>query len=331
MSLIDKWNELLAHENGFYIFGASTVAQRIFSFFQQLNRTNQILGFLVSDTTRNPAVLFDKPVISYKDATNKSICVLVTVSKIYHNDVFDELRRTGYQNLCEAHPFFSMDFSSINLPQQPCNESLISAIDLEKNIRALLSVRNPAFTDDLFYQSYPVLNWPGERPTDARFHLYDLNQYLTAESLVLDIGSNLGFFDLTVAPYVKNVLGIEYDQTLVTIAKKVSDWQKIQNVQFLCTDYNEWIKENNNTYNVIFSFAVHIWLDVSPADYSKQLFSITEPGGYLLFESQTIETDKMFFAFCNHFILQGYKKLWERPIRDDNHTNRTIVLFQKPQ
>ncbi|MBE5900458.1 MAG: class I SAM-dependent methyltransferase [Lachnospiraceae bacterium] len=331
MSLIDEWNELLLREKNFYIFGASAVAERIFSFFKQLDRTDQILGFLVSDTSQNPAMLFDKPVVFYKDVTDKATCVLITVSKVYHSDVFDELKRTGFSNLCEAHPFFSMDFSPAAVSTATSSEGLLSVEDLEKNVRTLLSVRNPAFSDALFYQSYPALGWFGDRPTDERFQIYGLDQYLSSEYSILDIGSNLGFFDLTVAPYVKNVLGIEFDPTLVTIAEKVSDWQKIRNVQFLCADYNEWIQETPDTYDVIFSFAVHIWLDVSPADYSKQLFSITAPGGYLLFESQTIETDKKFSDFCNHFVVQGYEKIWERTIRDDGRTNRIIVLFQKPQ
>jgi len=116
--------------------------------------------------------------------------------------------------------------------------------------------------------------------------------------------------------------------TLSTIAKEVSKWENIKNVDFICSDYNTWFTTNHATFDVIFSFAVHIWLNVTPEVYSKQLRSILNPNGYLLFESQTLETDKMFDAFCEAFEENGFSKRSEHLLCDDGQTNRKLVIFQ---
>lgn len=181
-----------------------------------------------------------------------------------------------------------------------------------------------------FYQSFPMLDIKGQRPTDIRIKEYGINDYLTKDKDVLDIGCNCGFLDMTIAESVKSVTGIEYNKYLVKIANKASKYLNIENVKFIATDYNKWEKKEQSTYDMIFSFAVHYWLKVNPKSYSKRLYELLNPNGYLFFESQNIETvDAEFEEYYNEFINLGMKLEKDGVIKDDGSIKRRYLVFKK--
>lgn len=63
---------------------------------------------------------------------------------------------------------------------------------------------------------------------------------------------------------VNEILGIEYNEKLVEIAQDTAKLLKVENVEFVNADYNEWQKNNSKKFDVILAFAVHIWLNIEP-------------------------------------------------------------------
>lgn len=107
---------------------------------------------------------------------------------------------------------------------------------LKAEITNLLG-KNQDFGRGNFYQSLPILNIVGQRDTAERIKLYGLNEIISSEKDVLDIGCNIGFFDLAIAPQVKSIDGIEYNSALVEIGKCVKKYLNYDNVEFLCMDF----------------------------------------------------------------------------------------------
>ena len=178
---------------------------------------------------------------------------------------------------------------------------------------------------EYFYQSFPMLNIKGARPTDERIQLYGLYDILGKSMNVLDIGCNTGFFDMTIADCVNSITGIEYDKDFADIAKGTAEILELGNVTFINADANEWLKSNlHNKYSLILSFAVHGWMGITAEDYAQIISELLEPGGYLLFESHWLADGEEFSA---EFMKHNMKRL--RGGLSGGH--RIWALFQKAQ
>ena len=188
---------------------------------------------------------------------------------------------------------------------------------------------NQAFGEDGFYQSFPRLLLKGMRPTDRRIETYGLAQYLSKDAEVLDIGANTGFLDMEIAPQCKSVLGVEYNEKLVSIADTARKMLEIKNVTFTCADYSKWKKANNRRFNVIFSFAVHIWLGIAPEMYAEDICDLLEENGIFLFESHNIKNDKMHKVYGEAFRNKGLEEIATGYIMDDGLQERKYRIFRK--
>jgi len=78
--------------------------------------------------------------------------------------------------------------------------------------------RNP-YSDNYFYQGLERIGLHGGKPSEARLAKYGISDLLTTDLQVLDIGSNCGFWALSIAPFVKHVDGGE----ALTISTSVGD------------------------------------------------------------------------------------------------------------
>ena len=181
-----------------------------------------------------------------------------------------------------------------------------------------------------FYQSFPMLNIGGVRHTDIRIQAYKIYDFITESMNVLDIGCNVGFFDMTIADRVKSITGIEYDESCVKIANDTAGLLGLDNVKFLQADFNEWVKNNSEQYDLVLSFAVHHWLNAEPDSYALCISELLSPGGCLLFESHNLagiglEDEAFFSAFLNH----GFTLCDEGTVKDDGNLLRKWALFRK--
>ena len=104
--------------------------------------------------------------------------------------------------------------------------------------RILLSQKQQFGRGD-FYQSFNQLNIRGQRPTNYRIEKYNLSKYIDKNKTILDIGNNVGFFDLTIANKVKSITGIEYNESLSFIANLTKKFLDVKNVNFINGDFNK--------------------------------------------------------------------------------------------
>lgn len=180
------------------------------------------------------------------------------------------------------------------------------------------------------YQSFPMMNIEGQRPTDVRIDEYRIKEVLTKDMNVLDIGCNIGFFDMSIADCVRSVTGVEYNAKLVDIANNAANMLEIDNVSFEAGDFNEWYKRNDEKFDVVLSFAVHYWLKVTPQSYAEIIASLLKSNGYLFFESQNINTvDTEFDDFIIELKNKGLKECYEGIIKDDGIIQRRWIVLKK--
>lgn len=337
MTLREEFVEMMSGVNNVYIFGTSCVADRLYKLIKEYDgNDNRVLGFVVSEARFCKQ---DKP----KDVTivgnglDLSIPVLVTVNRVYHPDVFTLLEKMGSKAI-EAHKFFMLELSNkdeISEANFLCgnegDNSTLTKCELACRARLLelYSKNCQAFGANRFYQSFPRLQIKGERPTDVRLEKYGLEKYLSREVDVLDIGANDGFIDMEISSKVRSVLGIEYNEKLVEIARTAKEMLKIENADFICDDYNHWKIGNRRKYDIIFSFAIHIWIGTSPEEYANDIFQLLNNNGIFFFESQTLENDVKYVDYCCAFENLGLEKIREDYIMDDGKTNRKFIIYRK--
>lgn len=334
----DEFRRLLSSMNQFYIFGAGEAAKKLFFLISNEGGIDKFLGFLVSSKKENPDTIENYQVYDFcKVEIADNVDVVVSVSEVYHPEVFLALKEKGVHKIISGLKYCSLNL--VRKEYKSGEEGMDHSVDIklsEKEIQFRNEILDDlrkmdlAFGGNLFYQSFMRLGIKGLRKSDIRLKTYNLRQYVNADFTVLDIGCNCGFLDIQLSDSVKSILGIEYNEELVKVGRKTLNFLKKSNVAFVCADYNKWQKENKINYDLILSFAVHIWLDVSPYDYAEQLYNMMNDGGYLLFESQTYPSDqKMFESYLSEFTKRGLKIVQDAFICDDGETNRRWVMFKK--
>lgn len=341
MSYLKEFEDILAAYDKLYLFGAGQVATRLYELIVDHDgNAERIQGIVVSKNEYlDSACIKHDNMYVLDDIENLDIPFFVTVNRVYHPEVFELLQNKGAK-IIEGHKFFMLEK---NYTQAVVNNlsKILALSEVEKagltdkeltcreKIIQLRIGNSQAFGEDGFYQSFPRLRLNGMRPTDKRIEKYGLAEYLSKEADVLDIGSNAGFLDMEIAPKCKSVLGVEYNAKLVDVANTAKDILKISNAQFICDDYSNWKKENKRRFNVIFSFAVHVWLGVLPEVYAENICSLLENDGIFLFESHVLQTDKYYDAYCNSFKNQGLVEIAAGYIMDDGVTERKYTIFRK--
>ncbi len=138
-----------------------------------------------------------------------------------------------------------------------------------------------------FYQGWKSIGITGNRETNLRYDLYEMDKYLKPNQFALDIGANAGFFALKVAPRVKHVDAVEWNPYQCDIGREVAAYLKQTNITFTSGDFQNFVPAH--LYNIIFSFANHHTDDggMRPQmfEYLKNLHQLLAADGILLFES----------------------------------------------
>ena len=203
-------------------------------------------------------------------------------------------------------------------------------LNFKNKIYKILNSEKQQFGRGSFYQSFDELNIKGQRPTNYRIERYNLKKYLDKNKTILDIGNNVGFFDLTIASMVKSIIGIEYNKSLSVIANMTKEFLCINNVNFISGDFN---KTNfNEKFDIIFSFAVNYWLGHNAEYHSKTIYNLLNSGGIVIIESQDInsEVDRDFDSkYIVDFYKNRFKILEYGRIKDDNIIERSFFICQK--
>lgn len=322
-----------------YIFGVSSVAKRIYDLLGEYGKNIIIEGFIVSHKNENDVLFQEEKIFEITEVDSLNTPILVSVSKVYHPEVFQALDKQGFSNVIEAHRFFNMPIrnKSVFANFEKCKDLSVSGscesekiIHTQNTLKRMLHEYNQAFGGNQFYQSFEKIGIAGNRPSEYRIKKYGLRDFLLPSSRVLDIGCNTGFLDLSLSEACAEILGIEYNNTLVDIGKCAAAGLGIKNVRFECDDYKAWYRKNGEEkFDVIFSFAVHIWLNISPDEYAKEIYELLDANGYFIFESQDMAHDKGYELFCREFSHIGLTKVREDSMKDDGQIERHFSVFRK--
>ncbi len=336
-----EWESILAQPN-LYIYGAAITASKLYDFIVQMGYKENIGGFLVTDGEKNVQKLCGLPVNDVHNFSDKSACVLVPHMGVYKEQICSLLESLSFNHVYlvgQLRAKTAMEERKESIPEQEeigweeynskSEEEKEKDAGIREQILQMLKEGQPDFGSIVPYQSLELIGLKGMRPTAYRIKEYGLDRILRGQDDVLDIGCNSGFLDISISQRVRSVTGIEYDGSLVKIAKLAADYLKAENCTFINSDFYEWYKDTETSYNVIFSFAIHHWLNLTPQEYVEALDRMLRTNGHICFESHIYGEDVEFDMCCEEFRKRGYSVLCEKGMNDDGVQNRQYVLLKK--
>ena len=340
MNGIEEFKKLLEKSDNYYIFGNGSVGNRLLLLMKEYGFKNKFKGFIVSNSelyndSSEKYNLYDFRSFEFLEEGCENV-VLMSVSETYHPDVY-EICRSRFDCVIDAIKYYSLEFSESDNKVFPLTkieyDRTVVLDDDKKRIRDKIVEdyfsKNNAFGEKEFYQRYPSLGIPGTRPTEVRLEYYGLVDVLSIEQNILDIGCNCGFFDMEISKHVNSITALEYDSSMSEFSARTAALLGIFNIDFIPGDFNQWYLENNCSFDVILSFAVHIWIGMDPETYADAICGMMSSGGFLLFESQDYRNDKKFDEFCDAFSRRGLSIKNDGFMVDDGIHERKFVCFSK--
>ncbi|HBK46238.1 MAG TPA: hypothetical protein DDZ67_07360 [Xanthomonadaceae bacterium] len=201
-----------------------------------------------------------------------------------------------------------------------------------QTLQARIASEPQEFGRGQLYQGHEAWGVPGQRPTLARLGQYGIESWLPSGARVLDIGCNIGMFGLTLSPAIASYQGFDHNPSLIEIARLMAKVRKIDNCRFDCMEFSEFATHRQEqAFDVILSFAVHVWIGLPIAEYAALLHGLLAPGGRLVLESNNLASnDKEFFANIRHFTDAGLQITARGLLRDDGIIERGFYVLQRP-
>lgn len=325
----NEWDTILSQD--IYVYGAAKTAERIYNFLSE--RGGRVKGFLVTEGKDNPLQLLGLPVEDIHIFKNKEACILVPHMGTYKEEIARLLESLGFMNVHLTAQLMARTMLEENKDHAPslnvCEDKNDRHSGIRKQVLDILHEGLPDFGGVMPYQSLEMIGLKGGRPTEKRMEEYGLKEILRPEDDVLDIGCNSGFFDILVAQFVHSVTGVEYDKSLVRVGELVRDYLEVPNCAFYNGDFKDWYKQTNMKFDVIFSFAIHHWLNLSPEEYVTILDGLLREEGYICFESHIYGMDEEANVCRQKLREMGYQIMCDKRISDGASEEREYILFKK--
>lgn len=344
MEIIKEWEKIFKDNSVIYIYGALLNAERLYRVALKTGVVTQIAGFAVTHKEGNPSNKFGLPVVEVAELNNADVFLLVPQQGVAKKEISLLLDKMG-KNYCYAAKYLKIlnENNSLHDDEWKKTEIQVKRLDYEKTQRErekdknicgkileILKDGNPDFGGDEAYQSLEQIGLKGFRPTLYRINKYGLKKYLEKDKTVLDIGCNTGFIDLSISSFVKKITGVEYDKSLIIVANLAKDYLNIKNVEFLCNDFEKWYLENSKeSFDIIFSFAVHHWLNIDFYQYIDIIDGLLNINGIVCFESQSYDPDTEFDLCIELLLKKDYLVQDKGTIIDDGTTMRKFYILQK--
>lgn len=200
--------------------------------------------------------------------------------------------------------------------------------DIRAELRGLLPPGVTLHGRGDVYQSLEPLLVAGQRPTARRFEAYGLASLLQPDDAVLDIGCNCGFLALTAAAHVRRVHGIDAAPHFIAMAHIAQRELGRTHCRFEVCKLEDFVPAE--PFDVVFSFAVHHWLDLPLPEYAAKLRSLLRPGGALLLESHDLGThDRDWEEKLAVFLAAGFEIVRRGSLCDDGLLAREHVLLRR--
>lgn len=344
--LLKEWQRVVGNKN-FFVYGAGKTAERVYEELTKYGLQNRLTGFVVTDKSQNPEAVCGKQVYQIDEITDKTLLILVPHVGVYARQIAQTLDSMGFLNWVniadirekeKVVPVAENPFAAVGMEHyyEKAPEELRKDERIRAHVKELLTAGKPDFGGLEPYQSLELIGLHGKRPSTYRIHRYQMAKYLKTTYDVLDIGCNTAFLDITVAPSVKSVTGVEYDASLTEVGKYVCEELNCRNVSIQNMDFDTWYSGNSSkSFDAVFSFAIHHWLNLSAEEYADRLNILLKQDGYLWLESHGEGGDPEYFDLIHLLSDKGYSTLLDEQIADDGRkddieTCRRFVLLQKP-
>lgn len=182
------------------------------------------------------------------------------------------------------------------------------------------------------YQAHEEWKLPGQRPTLSRIESYNLQRWILPEDHILDIGCNIGCFGIETAKFASSYTGFDNNPDLITIATCLARYKNTENCTFLTSDFEKFRLANDRKFNIIFSFAVHVWIGIPMREYIQQLKEMLAPAGTVIIESNNLDTnDLSFMENMQEFLKADFMLLHQGELTDDGVIRRAFCVFKALQ
>lgn len=339
--LKNEWISVINYSD-IFIYGAKKTAEGLYDFISSMGYRDHVKGFLVSDGANNDPQLCGLSVYDIHEFDQKAGRVLVPHVGVYRKQISSLLSSLGFSNVffvstlmerIQLEKIDNMHWEHEKAGWETYDEKSEYEKQRDTSVREkimnILQEGRPDFGGIKPYQSMELIGLKGVRPTEYRIREYGLRDILNSQHDVLDIGCNSGFLDITISNLVHSLTGIEYDESLIKAANLAKDYLGVSNCSFYHGDFNDWYKNTNAKYSVIFSFAIHHWLNLTSKEYTAMLNKLLVSHGYLCFESHIYDADPEFYECCKELEDLNYKVICKKRIKDDGLHEREFVLFQK--
>jgi len=167
------------------------------------------------------------------------------------------------------------------------------------------------------YQKYPG--------NSAKWRIENLNlkRFTGQNKSLLDLGANDGEFAVELSKHFKHITAVEP----FVEAPELSD-----NVSWVKKSFKEFIKESNNTYDVVFSFAVTKRIrkndKINEHQIVKDHYNLIKPDGIMVYETHLL--DNVTVLIHTVIMLTAFRQQFGKEIESGNSRNkRMYYIFKK--
>tara|TARA_B100001996_G_C18609857_1_gene573232 strand:- start:690 stop:1211 length:522 start_codon:yes stop_codon:yes gene_type:complete len=159
----------------------------------------------------------------------------------------------------------------------------------------------------------------------AKWRIENLNlkRFAGQDKTLLDIGANQGKFGIELSKDFKHITLVEPEVE----APELSD-----NVSWVKKSFKEFIKESNDTYDVLFSFAVTRLIknndNLNENQIVKKYYDLIKPDGIMVYETHLLDRDTMLIHTA--IMLTALRQQFGDEIESGNSRNRRMYyIFKK--
>lgn len=340
-----EWKDIFSVDSDFYLYGAALNAKRMLIMAKKTGVISKIKGCLVSSMEGNSEYCEDIKVVSIAELQDRNAVIMLSHMGRHKENIMQLLEQYGFKHIISINKYYELVDWKIKeticdacmdkarqiqkeMFENKSQEDLQNDFDIRQKITDMMQNQKIGFGGQVTYQSFERIGMPGVRPSLYRIKKYGLESILSSTQNVLDIGCNVGFFDMSVADQVHSITGVEYDGNLVRVADLVKNYVGINNCVFVHADFDNWYAENTQKYDVIFSFAIHHWLNLQPQEYVIRINQILNKEGFICIESH-VGTDLEYKECLDKLQLEGYRILNQGIIMDDGMREREWCLLQR--
>ncbi len=144
--------------------------------------------------------------------------------------------------------------------------------------------------DGKLYHNLPFLGFDTIKShrTETQLRWDRISKYIPAGKTILDLGCNVGAFSILASlAGASKVVGIDYDEQSLQIAKYVVNRMELKNIEFRCEEINSKLIEELGVFDVTLWLSQWMWLvkKLGMDEAKRLLYKMSKKSGFMIFES----------------------------------------------